>query len=127
VAQLPKLTPEQIVVATEVGSDGHRIGRDPRRMTQDELRAMGHEPMSPLKAIRLHCIDCSGGSISEVTKCMHLSCAKWLFRMGTNPWRAPRSEAQLEHSRTLGLKAAEKSAGASSLDGFEEESSGGGS
>jgi hypothetical protein len=123
VAQLPKLTPEQIAVATEVGSDGNRIGRDPRRMTQDELRAMGHEPMTPLKAIRLHCIDCSGGSAGEVVKCMHLSCAKWDFRMGTNPWRAPKSDTQLEQARILGLRTAEKFARASSLDGFEEESS----
>jgi hypothetical protein len=31
--------------------------------------ALGHMRMSPLKALRLRCIDCSGGSASEVRLC----------------------------------------------------------
>jgi hypothetical protein len=34
------------------GIDDWLIGRDPREMTQDELRAMGHEPMSLLAISR---------------------------------------------------------------------------
>jgi len=30
--------------------EGHPAGRDPREMTQDELKAAGHEPMAPLQA-----------------------------------------------------------------------------
>jgi hypothetical protein len=37
--------------------------------TLDELRALGHQPMTPMQAIRAHCIDCAGGSASEVAKC----------------------------------------------------------
>lgn len=73
----------------------------PREMTADELTALGHNPMSPLRALRLRCIDCSGGSAAEVRGCEIEKCPAWPFRMGKNPWRAPQSEAQLAHSRTL--------------------------
>lgn len=73
----------------------------PRRKTGDELAALGHEPMNALKALRLRCVDCSGGSTAEVRECEFKQCPSWPFRMGTNPWRAPQSEAQLAHSRTL--------------------------
>lgn len=79
----------------------HDIGRDPREMTKHELAALGHNPMSPLKALRLLCIDCSGGSTAEVRGCEFTQCPSWPFRMGKNPWRAPQSEAQLAHCRTL--------------------------
>jgi hypothetical protein len=39
---------------------GHPAGRDPPEMTQDELREAGHEPMSPLQALRARCLDCCG-------------------------------------------------------------------
>jgi hypothetical protein len=78
---------------------GYLEGRDPRTMTQDELRAMGHEPMSPMEAIRAHCLDCCGGSSDEVKKCMALRCPSWPFRTGKNPWRAPISEERREALR----------------------------
>jgi hypothetical protein len=70
-------------------------------MTSDELMALGHMRMSPLKALRLRCIDCSGGSASEVRLCALVQCPAWPFRMGESPWRAPASEAQLAQTRTL--------------------------
>ena len=78
---------------------GNLIGRDPRRMEQDELRAIGHEPMSPLQAIRGRCLDCCAGSPAEVRRCVAADCVSWPFRMGVNPWRAPASEARREASR----------------------------
>ena len=41
------------MIGMEVGSDGHRTGSDPRKVSQRELRALGHEPMTPLAALRL--------------------------------------------------------------------------
>ena len=38
--------------------DGWDVGRDPRRVSREELIAAGHKPMSPLKALRPRCIDC---------------------------------------------------------------------
>ena len=83
------------------GRDGHDVGRDPRQMTQPELLALGHEPMSPLKALRLRCIDCCAGSAQEVRLCTAVECPAWPFRMDKNPWRAPPSEAQRAQGRRL--------------------------
>ena len=73
------------------GDDGELIGRDPRAMTPAELRALGHAPMPPAKAIRARCLDCCGGAPSEVRKCTATKCPAWPFRMGMSPWRAKRT------------------------------------
>ena len=72
--------------------NGHDVGRDPRRMTGDELAALDHQRMGPLKALRLCCVDCSAGSAAEVRRCASLQCPAWPFRMGENPWRGPVSK-----------------------------------
>ena len=59
---------------------------DPSEMTADELAAKGYERVSPLKAIRRHCIDCSGGSKHEVKLCPS-ACDLRPYRMGSDPWR----------------------------------------
>jgi hypothetical protein len=89
----------RIVLGTEAGSDGQRIGRDPRKMRSEELRALGHAPMAPAAAIRAHCLDCCGGSSDEVRKCTAVRCPSWPFRAGANPWRAPLSEAERTRRR----------------------------
>jgi hypothetical protein len=43
--------------------------------------------ISPLKAIRQHCIDCSGGSRAEVRNCSITDCSLHAFRFGYNPKR----------------------------------------
>ena len=85
--------------------NGHEVGRDPREMTADELNALGHQPISLQRALRLRCIDCSGDSVNEVRLCTVVRCPAWPFRMGENPWRKPASEKLKEHGRRLGLKA----------------------
>ena len=77
------------------------VGRDPDQMTAEELIALGHNPMSPLKALRLRCIDCCAGSSLEVRLCTAVSCPSWPFRLGRNPWRPPASEAQRAWGRRL--------------------------
>lgn len=72
-------------------TEGVRVGRDPREMTQDELSACGHEAIPVLSAIRAKCLDCSCEQRSEVARCTSVSCALWPFRMGTNPFRAERT------------------------------------
>src|SRR6516165_4339707 len=78
---------------------GHPAGRDPREMTQDELKAAGHDPMSPLQALRARCVDCCGYQEKEVALCPAVECPSWPFRMGTDPWRKPASEARREAAR----------------------------
>ena len=43
--------------------------------------------MTPLKAIRAKCLDCSGFQPKEVRICPVTTCPLWLFRLGTNPNR----------------------------------------
>jgi hypothetical protein len=52
----------------EIGPDGWPIGNDPRRLSQNEPRALEHEPMSAAAAIRAHCRDCWGGFAYRVRK-----------------------------------------------------------
>lgn len=77
----------------------HAAGRDPREMTQDELKAAGHEPMSPMQAIRARCLDCCGYHEKEVALCPAVDCPSWPFRMGSDPWRKPASTARREAAR----------------------------
>lgn len=69
--------------------DGYRVevGRDPRAMSQQDLRGLGHSPLSILQALRARCVDCCAGQVSEVRRCVSLNCPSWPFRMGYNPWR----------------------------------------
>lgn len=43
--------------------------------------------MTPLKAIRLKCLDCSDMSYREVEKCEFTECPLYPFRFGKNPNR----------------------------------------
>ena len=84
--------------------DGQEVGRDPNQMTAEELVALGHSAMSPLKALRLRCIDCYGGSLKSVRGCTSTDCPSWPFRMGQNPWRAPASEERKQRARDLAAR-----------------------
>ena len=41
---------------------------------------------SPLKAIRKHCLDCSGGRTSAVRLCTTAECPLYPYRFGFNPY-----------------------------------------
>jgi hypothetical protein len=84
--------------------DGQEVGHDPNQMTAEELVALGHSAMSPLKALRLRCIDCYGGSLKSVRGCTSTDCPSWPFRMGRNPWRAPVSEERRQPGRELAAR-----------------------
>ena len=43
--------------------------------------------MTPLKAIRAKCLDCSCGSVDEVRKCPITECPLYEYRSGHNPKR----------------------------------------
>jgi len=43
--------------------------------------------MTPLKAIRAKCLECSAGSIKEVRLCPVHDCELYQYRMGHNPKR----------------------------------------
>lgn len=43
--------------------------------------------MTPLKAIRLKCMECSCGQTAEVRYCPIKDCPLWVYRDGHNPAR----------------------------------------
>lgn len=45
----------------------------------EQYRNFGH---SRTKAIRAHCLECSGDNVAEVRKCPAKGCALWAYRMG---------------------------------------------
>ncbi len=55
--------------------------------TADVAREAGHKPMSPLKAIRAKCYDCSYFQLNEIRLCKAVNCALWPFRAGKHPGR----------------------------------------
>ena len=92
-------------IGLELGR-GPEVGRDPCQMTAEELVALGHSPMSPLKALRLRCIDCYGGCLKSVRCCTATDCPSWPFRMGQSPWRKELSQERKEQLRRLGAETA---------------------
>ncbi|OYW52990.1 MAG: hypothetical protein B7Y80_18670 [Hyphomicrobium sp. 32-62-53] len=81
--------------------NGALVGRDPREMTTAELEQLGQQRMSPMKTLRLRCLDCCAGSTARVRLCVSVTCPSWPFRMGENPWRAAPSESKREQARAL--------------------------
>jgi len=53
---------------------------------------------SPLAAIRLHCLECCGGSRKEVEECTAPECVLFGFRLGTKPKRG--AKLALQQPRT---------------------------
>jgi len=47
-------------------------------------------PNSATKAIRAYCLECSGGSATEVRRCPITSCPLWPWRFGVRPKTAKR-------------------------------------
>jgi len=46
------------------------------------------KPLSPVKAIKKFCYDCTGGSIKERKLCEITDCPLYPFRLGKNPNRS---------------------------------------
>src|SRR5260370_33539080 len=71
--------------------DGETEGAHPLEVPVADLNAAGHHPGPMLAIIREKCLDCSGGSPSEVRKCTCTGCALWPYRLGRSPFRAGRT------------------------------------
>jgi len=61
--------------------------------------------MTPLKAIRAKCLDCSGGSYTEVRFCPVKECVLWQWRFGSYPKTVLRKEGTLDGSKQGQLSA----------------------
>ena len=45
--------------------------------------------LTPIKAIRMKCIDCCNGQLKEIRLCPCQQCPLWPYRMGRRPTREP--------------------------------------
>lgn len=81
------MKPQYLEPSLHAADKGEKVGIKPSFLSKDDLRGLGH-PTRPMKAIRAHCVDCSGGSYAEANKCTATACPLWAFRMGVNPFHA---------------------------------------
>ena len=49
---------------------------------------MSEKKVTPMRAIRAKCLECSNGSAHEATNCPVKECALYVYRSGKNPARA---------------------------------------
>jgi hypothetical protein len=92
---------ERQAIGVEKMPNGETQGLDPRKMPTILLEKIGHKKSPLLRIIQAKCLDCSH-SASEVRKCTAVDCALWPYRMGENPFKPERSEAQREADRLAG-------------------------
>lgn len=53
--------------------------------------------LTPMRAIRAKCLDCSGGSGKEVRECRVISCSLHPYRMGKRPATLERLQQKKQH------------------------------
>lgn len=58
--------------------------------------------LTPVKAIRAKCIECSGGNRSEADRCQIKDCPLYADRHGKNPNRKPRVMTEEQRERMRG-------------------------
>jgi hypothetical protein len=49
---------------------------------------MNKKLKTPIKSIRDNCLECSGGSYSEVRNCLNHNCPLYPYRLGKRPTQA---------------------------------------
>ena len=64
---------------------------------------------NPVRAIREHCLECSGWSSAMVTDCPSSECSLYPFRIGKNPYRR-RINREINPETILKMRAARESA-----------------
>lgn len=72
----------------------------------NELDEEVKENTSPLRAVRLKCLDCSSYQLNEVKECNITNCPLHPFRLGKNPFRKrelteEQKEAMAERMRKI--------------------------
>jgi len=83
---MPRVTQSGYTEAVELEGEAITVGRDPRRMTVEQLNGAGHAKRPILDAIRANCIACCAGNAAEVRRCRMVQCDMWPYRMGSNPF-----------------------------------------
>ena len=55
--------------------------------------------LTPLRAVRMKCLDCSGGSAVEVRECHITACALHGYRMGKRPATVERQQQRKQNGQ----------------------------
>jgi hypothetical protein len=92
---------------------GELIGRDPRKISAEDFARAGLEGHPVLAVLRAKCVECCGGQESEVRKCVAVACPNWPYRMGANPFRAPREITEEQREQLVARMARARAASAS--------------
>lgn len=53
--------------------------------THSKIETPVNNSLTPLKAVRRHCVDCCCGNVAEPAQCSATGCPLWLFRFGRKP------------------------------------------
>jgi hypothetical protein len=67
------------------GSDETMVEDVPLEESNNDVAGGDARSVSPLRALRSHCLWCCNGSAHEVTLCPAMSCPLWPFRFGHRP------------------------------------------
>ena len=60
---------------------------------------MNENKITPMKAIRMKCLDCCMDQVKEVRLCSAKDCPLHPFRLGKNPYRAKREYTEEERKK----------------------------
>lgn len=74
-------------------------GRNPETDNATLVKKSSEKTVTPIKAIRAYCLDCSCGSANEVRLCPITGCPLYPFREGHNPNIKPREYTEEERAR----------------------------
>ena len=55
--------------------------------------------LTPIKAIRAKCIDCSGRDLREIRECAITKCPIWPYRMGKRPKEDTEGGGERQHAK----------------------------
>ena len=77
---------EELELETSENGKGQRLSDAATFKILKEKLSGSEERISPIKAIRLKCLDCCCGQRVEVNLCPCEDCPLWPFRFGKNPY-----------------------------------------
>jgi hypothetical protein len=97
--------------------DGSTEGADPRKLGRAALEAAGYAKLPLLKIVRLKCLDCCAGQVTEVTRCTAIGCALWPYRMATDPFTNRRGGTPPPRGKAWALPSAPTATAPSKVDG----------
>lgn len=84
------------------------------------------KPATPLRAIKMFCVECFGGSAREVSRCTSYNCPLYEFRQGKNPrLKRELTDEQRQQMSVLFKERMRKSEENTEIDAYKSEGTNG--